>query len=488
MTILIVGLALRLAYSLAQDPGSPYKLKGGDSDWYLANGYALIAGPDLGYVGDTPISLARLATPPLYLAFIGVFQVIFSPETAIIVIRILQSLMSAATCYFAYKLAARLTGDERIGLVAAAVLAINPAFILETAQILTETLYIFLVTGGILAYVTAIELTSAGEEFKRASENPAPVAPSPHPPAPSPSGGRGEKPLSLRERGWGEGFQIPFKVSGKLLILAAVLCGLATLTRAVFLLFPLGLALHLLLIARREGRWRSALKPIALLLVVYALVVSTWTVYSLARWNRLVIAGTGFAGNLYIGATGWQGPNAVDASLQNATPNADVQSEQAFADGAASVISSDPFGYVKRRIGELAGAYLQPHSTLVFPGASLKDIALNWLKNDRTLSGLVTLIKGDNFWPKLSLYIFHYLALIGGLLGIIWTLRKGQTRFWTVTLPMLGFILYTTLMHSVLLAIPRYIFPTEVFWWIFASATLLPLIAKFGRHDFQPAK
>jgi len=30
---------------------------------------------------------------------------------------------------------------------------------------------------------------------------------SPHPPSPSPSGGRGEKPLALRERGWGEGWE-----------------------------------------------------------------------------------------------------------------------------------------------------------------------------------------------------------------------------------------------------------------------------------------
>jgi hypothetical protein len=35
-----------------------------------------------------------------------------------------------------------------------------------------------------------------------------------------------------------------------------------------------------------------------------------------------------------------------------------------------------------------------------------------------------------------------------------------------------------TLVHLALLALPRYIFPTEVFWWIFAAAALERLFAQ----------
>ncbi len=42
--ILLLALALRLGFGLAQDPLLPYQRGGGDSGWYLANGYALVTG------------------------------------------------------------------------------------------------------------------------------------------------------------------------------------------------------------------------------------------------------------------------------------------------------------------------------------------------------------------------------------------------------------------------------------------------------------
>lgn len=88
---LIVGLALRLAASAGLDPIRPYAGTGGDSGWYLANGYALATGivpcPDafrfprlaeamraLAYHHPdglpytcTLTDVRRLPTPPLYL-------------------------------------------------------------------------------------------------------------------------------------------------------------------------------------------------------------------------------------------------------------------------------------------------------------------------------------------------------------------------------------------------------------------------------------
>jgi hypothetical protein len=69
--------------------------------------------------------------------------------------------------------------------------------------------------------------------------------------------------------------------------------------------------------------------------------------------------------------------------------------------------------------------------------------------------------------PKLVIYVFHLAGLILGAVGI-WLYR----RAWRVALPLTGFILYTTLVHLVLMATPRYIFPVELCWWVFAAAAL----------------
>ena len=49
---------------------------------------------------------------------------------------------------------------------------------------------------------------------------------------------------------------------------------------------------------------------------------------------------------------------------------------------------------------------------------------------------------------------------------------------WRLALPLIGFIGYITLAHLVLLATPRYIFPTEVFWLVFAAVALDRAVAR----------
>jgi hypothetical protein len=142
----------------------------------------------------------------------------------------------------------------------------------------------------------------------------------------------------------------------------------------------------------------------------------------------------------------------------------------AYTQAAADAIGRDPLGWMRRRVTELVSAYLQPHGTVFFPGESLKQLAGDWLLHDRSLGGLLDLSRGDAFWPKLSIYLFHYAGLLFGLAGM-WRCRKQ----WRTALPLVGFVLYTTLVHLPLLAIPRYIFVTEVVWWVFASVALVAL-------------
>lgn len=423
--ILTIAFALRLVFGLGQNALTPYTNSSADSAWYLGTAYAIVTGtPPQGTATDG----AHLTPPPLYFLVIGVPQALLSPENAIIAIRVFQAILSTITCYFAYRLALRLTGRETAGLLAAGVLAISPAFIIRSAQILTETVFIFLLIGGVWLYVEYVVGTD--ESATRA---------------------HGGAPLQKHNALW-------------LLVLAAALLGLATLTRAVLLAFPFGLALHLILARGWRKGWRHAV----LLVLVYALVVSTWTIYSAARWNRFVIAGDGLIPFLYLGATGWTSPQEVDQSLRQQSPDG------SYADAAQNVISSDPVGWIKHRLTELAEAYLQPHGTTFFPGESLRDLAVGVLRGEVSLADLV---QGDAFWSKLALYLLHYVGLLAGLAGM-WLYR----RQWRVALPMLGVIAYLTLVHLFLYALPRYLFPAEVFWWVFAAAALQPWFASLTRR------
>ncbi|MBE2267209.1 MAG: phospholipid carrier-dependent glycosyltransferase [Anaerolinea sp.] len=456
--ILLLGLLLRLAYALPLDPLEPFAPASSDTRLYLLHGDALINNAQI-----EGIDLSILAQPPVYYIITGIPQAFLSPEGTVIVIRILQAILSVATAYCAYRIARRIA-NERAGVGAAALIALNPIFIIESAFILTETVYIFWLALGFMVYLEAV------------AETP------PRMPSFAWTGGvqaasRLRLPRNSEEGRYG-GAVDSVLFSWQLFALAGAIFGLATLTRAVLLAFPLGLALHLLLVYRGQA-WRK----IVALLIAYALVVSTWTLYNLVRWDRFIIAGQGLPAFLYVGAAGWADPEAVDAGLNEdlGRPASDDPAVRQgdYVEAAGSSISADPLGYLRRRITELAGAYLQPHGTTYFGGESLRELTAVWWREDRTLAGIGRVISGEQFAPKLLLYIFHFGVLILGGIGA-WRTR----RRWWLTLPLLGFIAYVTLVHFFLLALPRYIFPTML-CWIVLAASGLTLTAK---HKYTELK
>ncbi len=427
-----MALALRLAHVLPLDHAQIYADKGGDSWWYLKYGFDLVRGQEP----------AVLPAGPIYLVFVGIPQLIFSPATTVLFLRILQALMSTTTCYFVYRLAWALSRDVRAGLIAAAVLAISPAFIIESGQILTETLFIFLLSGGLWLYVATIDRHSS---------------------------------------------RIPIKSHLYGLIgLVGLIFGIATLTRAVLLAFPLGLVIHLLMIYG----WRRGLQLGFTLLVFFAVTLSPWTIYNRVKWGQTVIAAQGFAALLFIGAneSGWQGPQQTDNALQQSS-SSDVplstdpaEQQQVYAETATNSILNDIPGWLKSRVDQLSNAILQPHGTVFFAGESLKDMASRWLNTDRSLSGFLRLTQGDNFWPKLALYIFHDLGMLAGIIGI-WLARRN----WRLALPLVGLIAYFLLAHFILYVIPRYLFPLDMLWWVFGSITLSALSRRLPQRTTQPS-
>lgn len=416
MALLLIALALRLAYALRLDHNSPYTDFGGDAWWYLDTGYHLIGG-EIDHV---------IPAGPGYLLFTGFWQRVFGqnqPE-AVAAIRAAQAILSTATIYFAYLLARRLSGDGRAGLLAAGIMTVSPVFVLEQGTIATETLYMALVTGGLALFLPIVARVRAGEP-----------------------------------------------VSAGTLVAAGAIFALATLTRAVFLLYPVALAVFLAWIGRRR-----AVRQAAILLAVYAGVVLSYTAYNLVRFNEFVIGAQGITSFIYMGARGWSGPEELDQQLLEDVPeHAEVDPtledrDPALVEGTLRAITGDPLGYAWRRVSELGGAYLQPHGTVLFAGESVKDLARRWLSEDRSLDGLVRIVRGDWFGAKLALYLFHYAALILGALGIWLTRRR-----WPLTIPLAGFIAYLTLVHLALMVTPRYLFPLEPIFIVFAACALVIL-------------
>jgi hypothetical protein len=225
------------------------------------------------------------------------------------------------------------------------------------------------------------------------------------------------------------------------------------------------------------------------LITVYSLVCSIWTIYNLVRWDYPVIGAQGLSAFLFIGSEGWKPPDQIDQTLAEGTdgqlPTNPEDQQQIYQDAAAQSIMSDIPGWLARRARALGGAILQAHGTTFFPGEGLKELVADWWGHDRTLGGLLRLSGGEQFWPKLAIYLFYYVGLIAGAAGL-WTTR----RRWRVVLPLAGFVLYTLLIHLLLDALPRYLFPLNVVWWVFAAAAITAVWDKMrqpGRTSPEPA-
>ena len=356
-------------------------------------------------------AIYSLNVAPLYLVFVGFIEQFWQYPYMIGAVRIIQCFWSVWVCYMAYDLGKILTKDARVGYIAALALTFSISFVIEPSNILTETLYITLITLSIWLYCKFLV-------------------------------------PNIQEGRW----WMPLLVGATL--------GLATLTRAVSLLFPIGMMGHAVLVAGRAS-WHKSFQIIAIILVSYSLTISTWSVYNWVNFNRFIIVSNQFFPTLWRAASEEDGsPSQNDEILGDDTP----------LEQSTEIITSDPVGFIALRVSELSESYLQPHGTIFFGGESLKSLAMDWVNSGFSVDGLQTLLMGDAFMPKLLIYIWHYVALLGGLMGM-WLTRHQ----WRISLVLIGFIVYTTLLHFVLLALPRYIYPTYVFFWIFAAVTLVTI-------------
>ena len=443
--ILLLGFALRLAYALDQPTLLQYTgEEGGDSSRYLVNGAGFFSGREHGYIREIPFYLSRLKPAPLYIIFVGVFQVRLPDHEAIIAIRLAQCLASIATAYLAHRLATLIASNASAGIIAAALVALHPAFIIDPARISTETLYIFFLALGLWLYTEYAAGLARQWRLHRL------------------------RPLAV-------------------LALAAAAFGLATLTRGAAALFPFALALHLIWLGRqiRLPSWR---RHCLLLLLVYGALVSTWTIYNILNWNRFVIVSDQLMGALWRGAESRDGtPQQNDRLLLDsveletaANCVVDCGSDHAtetYVNKISAIVSADPAGYLALRINELAYAMLQPYGTTTFGDVSVINAGRRWLLEDRSLAGITAVIQLDGFAIKLLFWLFHYIGIGFGILGMLWSRKRGS-----VAAPLAGFAFYTIAMHVFLLALPRYLFPIELTWHVFAGIALASILQRRQQH------
>ena len=442
--ILIVGFILRIAYTISQPTdGLLYGADGGDTAWYLANGWGFFSGQPHGWIRNIPFYLSTLPTAPFYILYAGIFQQLFPDEVVILTIRVSQCVVSIITAYLGYRIGWRITDDRRIGFVACVLLSFHPAFIIEPSNIATETFYIFFLTMGFWLYIEYVIHLPKIESNSR-----------------------------LSPTVW--------------IILVGIAFGLGTLTRAVLLLFPIGIVIHMLMIGWRNqlGLWfRRGL----LLLIVYSAVVLTWTFYNWGMWGTVIIGSNQLMPAIWRGAVQNDGTPAQNDALLLDDPDAvnpdscevDCKyqhSTETYVEQISETINENIGGFIIFRLSELAKSYLQPHGTTPLGNVSIREELIDEVKDDRAFGDFLSLLKTEGFIIKLIVWGFHYLGIGFGLIGM-WLTR----RSWQLTLPLIGFVIYTTLVHFVLLALPRYIFPVEVPLLIFSAVTLVTLWDKFRR-------
>ncbi|MCY3934805.1 MAG: glycosyltransferase family 39 protein [Chloroflexi bacterium] len=434
---LLVGAAflLRIAFAATQPTAPVYQKRSGDESRYLKLGYDLISGRSYAETG--------LSNAPLYPLSVGlILRPFLLPQSAaetaalhasevlppatlrnadlpIHLIRGWGALLGAALVWIVYRGAQRLSGDERAATVAALAVAIGPAFIREAAVIGTETMYLTLLAGGVVAAMEAQD-------------------------------GRGAA--------W----------SG--------LCfGLATLTRMPPLLLP---PLLVLLWWVQSRRRRSVLRVKAFrtslaLLGSFGAVLAIWALYALLAWGRPMLVSDASIGAVALrGALGrvthWEIDRQTE-ELTGAVPS--EESALPYETAFWEVFRQDPFGYLVRRAEALWGAALQPHGTLYFSGPSLKAMLADWWQEGRSAREFREIMRAPGFGGKALLWAFHLVVLAGGLLGAgLLRLRGRQGAGLTIIALAL---LYTYGLHFWLDANARYLFPNEPLWWMLAGAGLV---------------
>jgi 4-amino-4-deoxy-L-arabinose transferase-like glycosyltransferase len=241
LVIVLVATALRLAWVLyaAREPRgfhdpSLYEIfaaRIADGHGYTAaNGEATTYYP-VGYIGALSAVLWLVRLTPI-------------PDNLPMTAALFNLVLGVGTVALTFEVGRRLV-DNRIGLVAAAVVALWPNLIFHTAVILTETLFIFLVLAALLIIVAL--------------------------------------PASTPRIGW------------RRLALFGVILGLSALVRPISLMF---LPVLLIVLAVTRAGWRRTFGYTGIASLAVVLVLVPWTIRNVRETSSFVVISTNLGDNL----------------------------------------------------------------------------------------------------------------------------------------------------------------------------------------------
>lgn len=406
--IFVVALFTRLFWIVILTPN--YQLDGGgDGPLYMWLARTLVEKG--GQYVDT--YMGTVAVAPIYTLYLAFFNFFFPPESVLTAARIGQAFIDALSSLAIFDLVQRIFA-RRTAWIAAIVYAMDPRFVVQSGDITTEALFTSLFLISIWLFVIA------------------------HP-LPDP-----------RERSI-----FKYLIAGASWLIAAF-------TRAIVL--PLAALFGLMTLLPRPSKRQLIALGIAAAVGVTVLVVRSIQLYN--TYGRYVIITSGFEGHFWMGSRGdghWHGIPQFEKERQDLQRR--YGGRDAYIEDALNTIAADPPAYVRLLFFKMTSAYLQPQGTVSFgkEGESLKDLALQVLNGKMSFNDL---IQSDGFFPKLIIYIFHYIGLIGGLVGITLTRRD-----WLKVLPLTLPIAYFTVFYTLLTIIPRYLLPIMPIYMIFAAYT-----------------
>ncbi|MCW5959941.1 MAG: glycosyltransferase family 39 protein [Pyrinomonadaceae bacterium] len=241
VAILVAAFVLRAALVWLQwnSPVMNFGFFGADSTGYDAIAQSLVSGGGFAIDGE-PTAFRT----PVYPMFLAAVYSLFGRN--FIVLGVIQSILGAAVCYFTYKTAILIFG--RASAVAAAVfVALSPDLIIWTSgYVLTEPVYIFLLSAAVYAAVKLIEA---------------------------------------------ESIELSDKKNIGLAALTGLLFSLTALTRPAFLYFAI---IAFVFLALKIDR-----RKLILMIAVFLIPVSIWTVRNYAVFDEVILTTTGGGYVLY---------------------------------------------------------------------------------------------------------------------------------------------------------------------------------------------
>jgi len=405
IALVLLSFLVRLVLLASQAPGAFFF--GGDGPYYVQQGWL---------IAHHALANPQTKLGPLYPLLLALLWLLFPdapnpltagvyPASYLTLLRLIQVVLGTLAVYLSYRIAWQVSRQRPAALVAALGVGLGPAFVLLPLYVLTEPVFMTLLLAAVWFYLQSLRHPSA----------------------------------------------LRFGLAGTFL-------GLASLTRPVALLLPLLFLAHLLWI-RRGRNWRKSLLPF---LTATLILILPWMLYLYLETGNPFPEGLG--ANLWIGAAyegKWTGTETTYYRSQEFGGE-----RQDFLPEAVGIIESDPAAWLKLRTANLLQSIMIPYATGDLGGPSVKQALAAWWQGSRSFRAIKSIVSLPQFAPKLAIYIFHYFALVFGILGIAAALRRVRQAAIPVLLP----IIYLLAVHGVLTALPRYLFPAEPFLWIFAGA------------------